>query len=368
MKLQLNIKELPIVKKPVSTAFFNYSIVVLMMVQPLLGSTIFGSVQVVLELFLWLLLIIGFTKIKFNRLDIFLLAVFFLSCLGSFVLNDLHTFMLNFKIFGLCICSLIYFRNINFFPLKFIYIFLVLNILYAIAARFFNIWVIENSGFFINQQTYVNSRPVGFLGSPHATTNFIAIFFIFLFWRQKRWFVKIILLFIIVIYSSWTAAAALIIQVGYIFIERIFKIKINPLVFFISGLIFSYFIVEQVLEIASKIEGSRFYSFEILAPMLFDVNFYKGVLTLFPKSHDMLIVQQELTFASVGNEMGFVKIFTEGGVPLALITLYAIIKRCNYFAIFFFITLLHYSYFVNMPFILFVAMTFDKELRVMKTI
>ena len=132
-----------------------------------------------------------------------------------------------------------------------------------------------------------------------------------------------------------------------------------------EGTILSYFLVEQALEIASNIEGSRVYSFEILVPMFFDINFYNEVFALFPRSHDMLIAQQESSFASVGNEMGFVKIFTEGGVPMALITLYAIIKRCNYFTVFFFITLLHYSFFVNMPFILFVSMTFNKDLRAM---
>ena len=114
MELQPNIKMQLTVNKLVITPFINYSIVVLMMAQPLLGSTTFGSVQVVLELFLWVLLIIGFNSITFNKLDILLLSIFFLSSLGSFFLNDLHTFLLNFKIYGLCIFSLIYFRNINF--------------------------------------------------------------------------------------------------------------------------------------------------------------------------------------------------------------------------------------------------------------
>lgn len=340
----------------------NYVIVLLMMAQPILGATSLGWIQIIDEITLWLLLIYGVSKIKLNRLDIFLIVTFGIASAGSLVLNDLHTFFLNFKIYGLCIFTLIYFRKIYFNPKKLIFFFLILNIVYAILARNLNIWIIESLPFFQKTDTYLYSRPVGFLGSPHATSTFLVLCFLYYFNLSKNYILQIVIFYVLLLYASWTVFLAMIINIFYLALQRVFKIFIHPIIFLGLGLVMIYLSMDMIFSFAGEIENSRAYSLDIMLPMIFNSDFYQGIFPFFPKNHDLFILKQEAFLATVGNELGFIKIFVEGGLFLAITILYALYRRTRIFSIIFIVTLFHYSFFVNMPFILYLAMTFNKEI------
>jgi len=345
------------------TSLFNYAIIILMMVQPILGATSFGPVQILIEISLWVLLIYGVSKIKLNAGDCLILLAFVLASAGSFILNTTHTFLLNLKIYGLCVFTLIYFRKIYFNPKKLLFAFLLLNVGYAILAKNLNIWLIESMPFFEKAETYLYSRPVGFLGAPHATSTFLVIFFLYLFHKSKFYLLQLVIFYALILYSSWTVFLALLINIIYIGIRNFFKITIHPIVFLGVGLIILFLSMEMIFSVAGQIENSRSYSLEIMLPMMFNADFYKGVFPFFPKNHDDFIIKQEAILATVGNELGFIKIFIEGGFILAITTLYTIFKRTSVFSIIFLVTLFHYSYFVNMPIILYLAMTFTKDVE-----
>ena len=362
MKLQDKAEDVDLPAKGSNTAF-DYILVLLMMVEPFLSSTIFDPVQVALEILLWILLIYGVAKSKLNQMDLMLLCVYGIASLGSFLLNDIHTSVLNFKISGLFVFTIIYFRKRNFFPETLIYGFLLVNILYGILAKNLNFWILESAWFFEKQDTYIYSRPVGLFGSPHSTSTFLALFFLYLVQVRKHRLLQLLILYSLYLYSSWTVVIGVVVSVVYIWISRMIRLSINPFLFLGTGLLVLFVSMEVILTFAGGVEGSRSYSLEILAPMIFDTEFYQGVFAIFPKSHDLFIAQQEKTFASVGNELGFVKVIVENGVVLAFCSFYLILKRTNFFTIFFLITLFHYSYFINMPFILYVTMIFNKEIN-----
>lgn len=333
-----------------------------MILQPMIGATIFDSLQIILELVLFVLLIFAVSKTRLSKIDYSLLAVFLISSFISILLNDYHTAFLNFKIFGLCILVLIYYRKHYFNPSRLLFFFLLSNIAYAILAKVFNFWFFESSSFFVSADAFVFSRPVGFLGSPHSSTTFLIIYFLYLFYTNRSKSLQLVIFITLFLFSSWTAVLGLVIQLLYIISCRILARRINPFLFLAVVLGVAYLMLGLILNFASGSSELRSGSLEVMGPMIFDPSFYKDGFPLYPKSHDLLIAQQESTFADVGNEMGLIKIFTEGGIFLAFITCVLIIKRANYFVIFFLVTLFHYNFFVNMPFILYVSMTYNKDI------
>jgi hypothetical protein len=345
------------------TTSYNYLIIILMIVLPILGTTSFNAFQIFLEILLWLLLIYGIIKHEINRIEFAIILVFLLIFIGSSFVNNITSILINFKLFGLFIFSLIYFNKVDFFPKKLLYGFLYLNVIYAILAKIFNFWIIESLPFFVKQDVYLGSRPVGLLGSPHATSNFLSLFLLYLMYQGKQRVIQLIIIFALYLYSSWTAVLALILNIIYFWLEKIVKIKINPYLFILSGLLVAFIGMEIFINFFKDVEEIRFYSLEIMAPMLFDVNYYKGIFSFFSSNHDLLILKQENTFADVGNELGIVKIIVEGGIILSFLSLYLILKRINYFVVFFIVTLFHYSFFINMPFIFFFAVFANKEIR-----
>lgn len=345
------------------TTSYNYLIVILMMILPILGATSFNAIQIILEVLLWLLLIYGIIKHKINRIEFVIILVFLLTFIGSAFVNNITSILLNFKLFGLFIFSLIYFNKVDFFPIKILYGFLFLNIFYSVLAKIFNFWIIESLPFFVKQDVYLGSRPVGLLGSPHATSTFLSLFLLYLMYQGKQRVIQLIIIFSLYLYSSWTAVLALVLNIIFFWLVKILKIKINPYLFIFSGLLVAFIGLEILLTFFKDVEEIRFYSLEIMAPMLFDINYYKGIFSFFSSNHDLLILKQEQTFADVGNELGIVKIIVEGGIILSILSLYLILKRINYFIIFFIVTLFHYSFFINMPFIFFFAVSANKEVR-----
>lgn len=351
----------------VKNTSLNNTILILMMIQPFLSATFFGPVQIAVEVALWSLLIYGVLKSKLNRLDIWLLVLYAVASTGSLILNDFHTFSLNLKLFGLAIFTLIYFRKVYFKPIKLLLTFLVLNVCYGIAASKFGLWLIESAWFFEKSEAYIFSRPVGFLGSPHATSTCLAIFFLYYFQKSRNYLLQLLILYSLILYSSWTVFLSTLISVVYILIQKFFRISIHPIFFLGVGLFILFFSVDLIFAFAVEIENSRYYSLEIMLPMIFDSKFYQGAFPLFPMGHDTFIAKQRALWDTVGNEMGFIKIFVEGGVLLAIVSLYAIYRRITSFSIIFLVTLFHYSYFINMPIIIYLAMTFHKDIAAAKS-
>jgi hypothetical protein len=340
----------------------NYAILILLLIQPILSATIFDNIQILVEIFLFILLGFGLSKSKFNRDDILILTVFLIVSIGSFFINEFSTFLLNFKIFGLFIFIIIYFQKVHFFPKQVIFIFIYFNVAYAFLTEIFNVWIFESTWFFDRQEAYLYSRPIGFLGSPHSTSTLLAIFFLFLIETKGSRIHKLFIISSLFIYSSWTVVLALFISCLYYYINRVIKLKINPFYILVFGLATIFSLTEEIMRLAGDIEGSRSFTLNIMLAMIFDLDFYRGVFAFFPRDYNQFILQQEKTFATIGNELGFIKVFIEGGFILAIASFYLILKRTKWVTIFFLVTLFHYNYFINMPIILYFAISLSQQI------
>ena len=355
---------------------YHYSMVILMLSSAILGSTIFGEVQVICELILFVLLIYGVLHVKFKLLDIFLLSTFLFFSLLSFLRNEFSVFALNFKIYGLCILTFIYFRKKWFYPQKLILILHILNFLLITHQFVTGQFIVQSAWFFGTYKGYANDRPVGVFLTPHASAFFIAIYIIYIINLKKNYFEGMFFLILIIMTSSLTSTLALLAQLGYGVFNYIVK-KMNFLKIKIGWPVKSAFIVipifllsiyaEELIDFLKARGGyTRYYSAEIILNQLFDSRFFSNIFDFIPRNYQDFISEQERGFADFGNEIGFVKVFVEGGFFLGLITLFVLIKRLKHYAIFILVTLMHYSFIINMPFMLFMIMMFNHEMESLK--
>ena len=352
---------------------YHYLIVVLMLFSAILGSTIFGEIQVICELILFFLLIYGVSHVKYNFQDVFLLSTFLFFSLISFLRNEFIAFALNFKIYGLCILTIIYFRKIFFYPQKLILILHILNFLLITHQFLMGHFIVQSAWFFGSYKGYANDRPVGLFLTPHASAFFIAIYLIYIINLKKKYFNKIFLLVLISMTSSLTSILAMFAQFGYgifnfiIMKMNFFKYKIGwivKLAFIVIPIALTFIFLEEIITFL-KAEGgyTRYYSVEIILNQFFDSRFFSDIFDFTPRNYDSFILKQERGFADFGNEIGFVKLFVEGGFFLGLTTLLILIWRLNHYSIFILVSLVHYSFIINMPFMLFLIMMFNSKLE-----
>lgn len=352
---------------------YDYLMVVLMLLSAILGSTIFGTLQIICEIILFILLIFGVLQVRLTKLDIILLSTFLIISLLSFIRNEFFSFALNFKIFGLCILTFVYFRKIHFYPGKLITMLHVLNFLLIVHQFVTGHFIVESAWFFGEYKEHANERPVGVFLIPHASAFFIAIYTIYLIRLKKKYFQGIFCFVLLLMISSLTSTVAFLAQISqqalnYI-VNKFNFLRINigrPIklaVIVIPILLLSFYADDFIIFLKSKGGYTRYYSAEIMLNQLFDSRFFSDIFDFIPRKYDIFIAKQESGFADFGNEIGLVKIFVEGGFVLGLITLVALISRLKYYGVFIFVSLLHYSYVINMPFMLFLMMMYNHEIE-----
>jgi hypothetical protein len=345
------------------SADLNSVIFFLMLIQPFLGATSLSFIQIFTETLLIILLTYSFLNQKQELNHYILIILLIFVSIFSFALNNINVFLLDFKIYLLSILTLMFaakFQNVPRFFFKLIFLLLVT---YPFLPFFLNLWFLESLPFFEKKATYLNYRPVGILGNPHSSAQLTSLFF-FYYFHKKKYFTSIIAILAVILYSSTTALLAISGQIIYNLVFYILKIKIKPLFFILIVLFFFYLSINIVnyIQDNSASDVLRISSATVILPMLFDVNYYNGIFNFYPISSDSFITEQEKTFANVGNEIGLIKIILEGGIFLAMFYLYNVFKKTQYFFIFLFLTMLHYTYIMIQPLFLFVCIIINKQI------
>lgn len=335
----------------------------LMLIQPLLGATILKEIQIATEVLIIILLSQIFLQKKFKYDLLILFIMFILVSISSLCINNFFVFALNFKIYLITILILFYYSRFKHIPDLLINIIFSILFLYPLFVRVFNIWPIESMPITNeNGKSFLYSRPIGFFGSPHASSQFAAIYLLY-YINKKKYLMSLFAIAALLLYNSSTAIFALLGQFFYNTICTITNKKINPLVFLILVIVILF--LSLSIWDSMDLSGSndfRLSSAKVIVPMIFDLNYYQGVLSVFPKSSDDLIAVQMNTFSEIGNEIGLIKIVVEGGVILSLTFLIVLFKRIKNISIFIMLTLLHYSYIMILPLFLLFALKFDEEI------
>jgi hypothetical protein len=340
-----------------------------MLASAILGGTIFDDLQVICELLLWIFLVMGVLQLKFSQQDLLLLFAFGATSAISLLLNKFEVFALDFKIFGLCIFAFVYFRHVHFNPRGFIAALLVLNAI-LVSYQFITGQSIIPTSYFGYYKTYAEDRPVGLFLIPHATCFFVAICILREVATVHRYARAFVMFVFAMLTQSLTAILALLAQLGMYVLQqsRLARKVLGPVALILVVVVpitLLYVFGSDLLD-ASKSTSSytRYYSLAILLEQLYDPTYYMGLLTPYPGDYQSYVELQEATLAAVGNEIGLIKVFVEGGIVLGALTLVLIMRELKYFRVFILVSLLHYSFVVNMPFMLYLMLTYNREIEV----
>lgn len=350
------------------TTFFHYTIVVLMFSSAILGATIFNQLQILVELLLFVFLGYGIMKIKLTRTDLFLLVLFLIISAVSLFNASLTAFALNFKIYGLCILTFIYFKKKHFNPLKIINFIHGINILLILHQLVTGHFIIASAWFFGDYKTYANDRPVGIFLTPHSSSFFIAIYIIYLLKAYQQYLKSFFFFAITLMTGSFTSTVSLLAQLAQFFFSyvgrRLKIIKLNLgtpakiAIICIPILLLSVY-ADKFIEWLKFSSYTRYYSLEITLGQLFDSRYFADIFKVYFRDYQEYIYGQERTFADVGNEIGLVKVIVEGGIILGPVLLFILMRHLKYYSIFLFVSLLHYSFVINMPVMLFLMLHYN---------
>jgi hypothetical protein len=345
-----------------------------MLLSAILGSTIFDSVQILVELILFLLLIYGVFKTKLRIHDILLLSIFAIVFCVAFLKDDFLKIALIFKIYGLCILTFIYFKKVQFYPESLINTIHFINAFLIVHQFIFGHFIIPSAWFFGQYQDYANSRPVGLFLTPHASSFFIAIYSIYIIVAKRKFIASILFFLLNLMTGSFTGILAFLAQITQYFISK--SRKCSPIFNFIFGrtsmvfftvLIFLIFIYSGIykdlfIDFIKLSPYTRSNSVEIILNQLFDSRFFSDIFKIYPRDYQMYLMMQENIFADYANEIGFVRVFVEAGFFFGLILILILFRELKFYRIFIFVSLLHYSFAINMPFMLFLMIQYDHQM------
>lgn len=351
--------------------FYHTLIVLLMLSSAILGSTIFNTLQIAVELTLFLLLTYGLSTIKLRIIDFIFISIFLIVFFVSFCINDFLKTALNFKIYGLSILTFIYFRKVYFNPKKLIKVVHAVNVFLIIHQFVTGHFIVSSAWFFGQYQEYANSRPVGIFLTPHASSFFIAVSSIHIFTSERKYFKGLLFLIVNFMIGSFTALISFFSQLMPQFFNYFsknipllkYKLGWSTKLLVIGVPIFLLAIYkDQFIELLKANPYSRSNSVEIILNQLFDIRFFSDIFKFYPRDYQTFTIGQETIFADFANEIGFVKVFVEAGFILGSILLFTFIRNLRYYGIFIFVSLLHYSFTFNMPFMLFLMIQYDYEM------
>ena len=351
-------------------------IVILLLVQGFLGTTNLNNLQIILELILIILL---FTNVQniFVKRNFILFSVFIISSIFSFIINPIDGFMLNVKIFIICIMSLFYFENKMHSHFIYVEYFIMLNVLYMFAFKYLEVRSIE----YLNIYTTNYDRAQGLFGSPHNAAYVLGIYTIYLF-LKKKWF-RFIFIFNGLLYtSSYTAILAFFGQIVFYIVNTIKKI--NPIIFLAISLGILYLLKGIILEDCQiwaldelehgetvyddnctyKNHIPRWYSLEVMLPMIFDYRYWMDIFNLYPQPYSTYVIDNYPN--RWANEIGLIKVFIEGGFILSLLLLGRFYKIFRIIIVFLFLSSLHYMFIVNIPFSLYLALQCVNRINIHK--
>jgi hypothetical protein len=339
------------------------SILLLLFISTILGGTKFDFLQAIFELVAIFTLILLWKNQKHNYSEIFVIIIFIISHLAGAIFNDITAFLLNMKLAGTFILTLYYFKRYSFTNTKIIEYFFWVNLFLIYWQYFTGSFPIPLGNIIgLLGEEYAKVRPVGVFLSPHISSTFNAITLLFFFKTKKNYIVLIIGLIGLLLGQSLTAVVAFIIQLIIIIMSQYSLTKIfSNLKFVLPSIIIGGYLaalsIEYLIDLLSFSGYTRWYSLEIILNQFTEPKYWKDIFTWIPVRYRTLIIQQEMV--GFANEIGLIKIFIENGFILGLIILYLALTHIRFYSVFILISLIHYSYFFNTPFILAISIIYS---------
>jgi hypothetical protein len=182
-------------------SLLNALLVPLMVISAILSETTFEIYQRFFELLVLTILIGSVVTERFNKQELILIVVFFVSQIGSVLINNPSVFMLNAKQLGLAVFAAIYFRRhaTNIISIHIAFIICVALIIFQIFSGYFPFSIGQYMKYLGSD---MNSRPLGLFINYHYSAFFIAVYLIGFTKKRNLYFFDFLLLYFIGVRTS----------------------------------------------------------------------------------------------------------------------------------------------------------------------
>ena len=337
------------------------SIALVSFVIAILAGTSFGFLQVSLELFLIFTLIIQTRKYQMTKGDIALVIIFLWTGIVSFFSLDLLTFILHLKIYVLFMLTYLACQNLAFTSKQDNLIAILINVncvfIWLQTLFGFPAWI-PRWIFAPYYQSQLELRPIGLFLVPHPSSFFLGIYAIYLFQSSTNK-IKYFILLTCFATMSFTAALACSMQI----LMNNFNRKLNFL-FYGGVLIFVvsyYFFKEEIIAVLMFSSYTRYYSVGPILDQIVNTYYWEYLFNIIPKSLDSVMTYSESMHGLLGTEVDFIRHAIQIGVIFLVASYFRVVSYLPNFSVFLFLSMLHYSYFYTMPFMLVLMFYFQRK-------
>lgn len=337
-------------------------IVLLLFAHMWLAQSTFKPFQIGIELALGATLIWIACRCRLDAFELCIVAVYLVSMVVAVPTNEFLIVMLNAKIYGLALLSLIVFSK-TWVDMRWASVILGANLAmtvyqWALGEPAWSAAIIQN--FSRNFSEHVGSRPLGLFLSVHTSAFLSGIFLVWLGSRRTLFGGGIVFL---LIHRSFFVLAAYLCQLAS---DRLEKLHMQKLVaaLAIGAIVVAVVNMESILafdltQVSEIFTDREQVGFTAIAEQVLSPQAYFDALTFIPRD-STLLAGDFINWA--GNELMLFTLIQQGGLVLATLFLWRLFSRVWGFRVFLAVSLLHYGM-ASTPVAIFLMMQWSRRLR-----
>ena len=358
----------------IKNSLINECLVILMALILILSQTIFHATQALLELVLIIILSVLLLKQRLLIWEICLILFVLFTQTASIIINDmsLSAFMLNAKVTGLAILSLLYFKR-NTTVSKAMKVFFIICVSLVLIQYFITSKFPVNipESLMKNLSIYNHWKPLGLFLDYHTSAYFLAVYFIGISLTRKLFFIDLIIIWLMGVRTSFLSLIG----------QKVFNIAGKRFYFFKKASVQITIVTVGVLFLLT-VFLPLFFSFmdmldfgfgrgdsvKIMAASIINPNQYLDAVYFFPQDyfqHHGSFLYDVGTDKNRSSELGLVKNMLMFGIPVTLLFFYKMLKFTPYFRVFILLTSLHYANILD-PLIIYLVFMFENKLIQLK--
>jgi len=355
-------------------------LILIMLLHMFFANSNLNIVQILLEVILLTLFIVRLRHKTFSFHEISIFHFFIFGSCISFLMNPIEIFLINFKIFGLAILTLIYFSKVHIRPDVIGIVFLV-NLFFIFQQVFWGEHlaspIIREIGGYFGSEVYMNARPLGVFMNTHQSSFFMALCLIYYGLKNRLYGVGIIALYYSGSFFTLVSYIAQLVKNNKIWqlIPRVlYKILMSAFLLFLFVIIVimlnAAFLVETLASydfdfLHGLFPAHRIHGIQVIIQQVFDHDLLVKLLSIYPLDSNTIVEGRE-AMGLMGNEVAYFRYIFQSGIILFALYFIYLLKRIKYFRAFLIVSLLHYGDLVT-PLIIFMMITFSRTVETSKS-
>lgn len=333
---------------------YNEVIVCFMTLQMMLSQTVFSAAQHFFELMILLSLsIILLLRNKYEIDEVLLLVVFIFSQIGSFFLNDLHAFLLNFKQLGLAVLSVLYCRKYVSDSVMLHSIFALC--LFLVLAQYFftDRFPLPVGAYLTTMKDWMNYHPLGLFFNYHLSSYFLSVCLIGYAVRKRLFFLDYYVVYLMGVKTtliSFFMQKLILYSFPFVRCIRWYFIQV---ILVLGMVVFASQFSGHAIDILRAVNLYHGTSADIIFAQLLDVDLYLNAISVFPQDIDHFYANNTRDHSAVYggedhyNEIFLVALLAQSGVFLGFMFLHFLLKSLPLYRVFILLSIFHFAYILS---------------------